>query len=333
MILTGSPISSTKISPLRVAQRTGADDQLHGLRDRHEVAGHPLVGHRHRTAGGDLAAEDRHDRARRAEHVAEADGRVPGARVLGGLGLDRPLGQRLGGAHHGRRVDRLVGGDEHEVPDPELAGDPGDQPRGERVVADRLHGVGLHHRHVLVGGGVEDDRRAVLGDHLPHPLLLLAVGQHRHGGADVAILLELAPDLEQVVLGVVDEHQPVRPDAGDLPAQLGADRAAGAGDEHDLARQVGADPLQLLAHRLAAQHVLDPHLAQLAGDAQLARAVPQQLEHGRRRAHRDSALAAGGHHAGAQRARGRRDRDHDLVGLDLVEHAAEIGAPTWSPAP
>ena len=30
---------------------------------------------------------------------------------------------------------------------------------------------------VLVGGGVEDDLRAVLGEHLAHPLVVLAVGQ------------------------------------------------------------------------------------------------------------------------------------------------------------
>ena len=34
-----------------LGERAGADDQLHGLRDRHEVARHPLVGHGHRPAG------------------------------------------------------------------------------------------------------------------------------------------------------------------------------------------------------------------------------------------------------------------------------------------
>ncbi len=144
-----------------------------------------------------------------------------------GLGLDGPLGERLGGAHHGRRVDRLVGGDEDERRHAELAGDPRHQARRQRVVAHRLDGVVLHHRHVLVGRGVEDHGRPVLAEHLAHPLLLLAVGEHGDRGAEVAILLELASDLEQVVLGVVDEDQPRGPDARDLPAQLRADRAAG----------------------------------------------------------------------------------------------------------
>ena len=36
----------------------------------------------------------------------------------------------------------------------------GRDPGRDRVVADRLQRVGLHQRHVLVGGGVEDDARA-----------------------------------------------------------------------------------------------------------------------------------------------------------------------------
>src|SRR6185437_5883291 len=105
-------------------------------------------------------------------------------------------------------------------------------------------------------------------EHLAHALLLLAVGEDRDRSADVALLLEFAADLEQVVLGVVDEHELARPHAGDLAAQLRPDRAAGAGDHDDLAGQVGADALELLADRLAAEHVLDANLAQLPGDAE-----------------------------------------------------------------
>ena len=80
------------------------------------------------------------------------------------------------------------------------------------------------------------------------------------------------------------------PHARDLAAQLGADRAAGAGDEHDPAAQVGAHAVDLHAHRLAAEHVLDLHLAHLAHQVH---AAGEQLERRRQRAHRDAALAAG----------------------------------------
>ena len=168
---------------------------------------------------------------------------------------------------------------------------------------------------------MEDDRRAVLDEHLPHALLLLAVGQHGDRVQRVAVLDQLALDLEQVVLGVVEQDQPRGPHARDLAAQLGADRAAGAGDHHDAPGEVAADALDLHAHRLAPQHVLDVHLAHLA---QQPPAGAQQLEHGRHRPHRHAALTARADHLGAQRARRRRDRDEDLVGLDVVEHAAEL---------
>ena len=90
---------------------------------------------------------------------------------------------------------------------PDSPGDPRDEPRGDRVVADGLDRVGLHQADVLVGGGVEDDGRAVLGEHLAHPLVLLAVGEDggERGRVDVAVLEELALDLEEVVLGVVEQ--------------------------------------------------------------------------------------------------------------------------------
>ena len=78
-----------------------------------------------------------------------------------------------------------------------------------------------------------------------------------------------------------------------------------------------ADRLDLHPHRLAAEHVLDAHLAQLAREVA---AALQQLEDGRDRAHRHAALAAGLDDAPAQLAGGRRDRDQHLVGLDVLEH-------------
>jgi hypothetical protein len=75
---------------------------------------------------------------------------------------------------------------------------------------------------------VEDDGRAQLREDLAHPLALLAVGQDRgeDGRVDVAVVLELALDPEEVVLGVVHEHEAARCDPGDLAAQLRPDGAA-----------------------------------------------------------------------------------------------------------
>ncbi len=173
------------------------------------------------------------------------------------------------------------------------------------LLRNRLDGVRLHQPDVLVGGGVEDDRRAVLLEDLPHALLFLAVAQHggKHRGRHVALILELALDREEVVLGVVDEDHAVRLDAGDLAAELRADRAAGAGHEDDLAGQVGADPLELHVDGLAAEDVLDAHLAHLAGQRA---ARLEQLEDGRQRPHGNAPLAALADDPRTGRARARR---------------------------
>src|SRR2546430_11033303 len=119
----------------------------------------------------------------------------------------------------------------------------------------------------------------------------------------MAILLELAQDLEQVVLGVVDQHQPPRSDPRDLPAQLRADRPASSRDEYDLTRKVCPHALELHPNRLTAEHVLDLHLAQLSGHSEMTRAVSQQLEDGGHRADRNSAPATASNNSRAQRAR------------------------------
>ena len=106
--------------------------------------------------------------------------------------------------------------------------------------------------------------------------------------------------------------------------QLRADRAAGAGHHHDLAGQVGADAIELDADRLAPEDVLDLDAADLADE--VPGPAGQQLEDGRQRAHGHAALATRRHDVRPNRAGRRRDRDDDLVGLDLVEDPVEVAA-------
>src|ERR1700679_2520421 len=112
--------------------------------------------------------------------------------------------------------------------------------------------------------------------------------QHRLDVAEVAQLDHFAVDLEEVVLSVVEHHQQPRLDPGDLAAELGGDRAAGAGDEDDAVAQVGADAVELDDDRLAPEHVLDLDLAQLLVELD---ATAQQLEDGGQGGNADSPLA------------------------------------------
>ena len=235
--------------------------------------------------------------------------------------LRDPLRHRLRGAHHRAGADGLVGRDEDEA----LAAR-GDcrlcrHPSRDRVVADRLQGIGLHQWDVLVGGRVEDDLRLEPLHHLEHPLGLLAVGEHRLDPGEVPLLDHLPVDPEEVVLGVVEDDQELRAHPGDLANQLRADRAAGAGHQDDLLLHVGADPVELHLHRLAAEDVLDLHLAQLPGELH---AAAEQLEDRRQRPHGDVALPAGRDHTATQHSRCRRDRDDHHVGVELVQQLADL---------
>ena len=124
----------------------------------------------------------------------------------------------------------------------------------------------------------------------------------------VALVLELALDREQVVLGVVDEHDPPRADARDLAAQLGADRAAGAGDEHDLARRGSARRGR--APCAPARGRARPRPAPRAPGARVDRAAAA--------ARRPSAACAPGCRARGTRARIRAQRRPGAEGIAMI---------------
>ena len=80
-ILTGLPISSTKISP-PFAHGPGLQHKAHRLGDRHKIAHDVRVGHRDRTARRDLLFKQRQHRAVGAQHIAEAHRHKLGFAVL-----------------------------------------------------------------------------------------------------------------------------------------------------------------------------------------------------------------------------------------------------------
>ena len=206
---------------------------------------------------------------------------------------------RLRLAHDRLRVDRLVRGDQHEALRAELDGDVGDRAGDERVVPDRLERVRLHERDVFVRGRVEDDGGAVLLEDLANLRRVARVREHRRSRMEVALVDELALDLEEAGLAVVDENESSRAHAGDLAAELRADRAAGAGHEHDLVREVARDRVEVDLHRLAPEEVLHLDRADLPGEVEVARdelvQVRQRLHRNRLRARRAPRSARGRH--------------------------------------
>ena len=121
----------------------------------------------------------------------------------------------------------------------ELDGDLGDHAASpSTLLRDRLERVRLHQRHVLVRGGVEDDRRAGSARRPgASSARFLHVGEHRHRRGEAALVDELALDLESAFSAWSTSTMPLGAERGDLAAELGADRAAGAGDEHGRRRR------------------------------------------------------------------------------------------------
>jgi hypothetical protein len=168
---------------------------------------------------------------------------------------------------------------------------------------------------------VEDDLGPVALEDLPELGAVPAVGEHRHARGEVALLDELALDLEERRLRRVDEHEPRRLHARDLAAELGADRTAGARDEHGLPGEVRGDGGQVDLDRLAAEDVLDLHGADLGREAEVA---GDQLVQARQRLHWHALGARHLDDPTTKLARRGGDRDQHLVGPVVAQDVRQV---------
>jgi hypothetical protein len=105
------------------------------------------------------------------------------------LRLAGHFGEALRGAHHVRRVHRLVGRDQHKLLRARLLRGARHRERSADVVGHRLEGVVLlHQRHVLVRGCMEHNLRLVPGENLRHAARVLRIADHRnHRHARLAV--------------------------------------------------------------------------------------------------------------------------------------------------
>ena len=168
---------------------------------------------------------------------------------------------------------------------------------------------------------MEDDARLVA---LEDPAQLLAVADVRdHGDCcrEAAVVDELALDLVERRLGLVDEDQPRGACSGRLAAELGPDRAARARDENGLAAQVLGDRLEVDLDGLAAEDVLDLHGADLRREVRVA--GDQVVEAGQR-LHGNPRVACVLDHLLAHFAGGGGDRDQELVRLVVPEDVRQL---------
>ena len=111
--------------------------------------------------------------------------------------------------------------------------------------------------------------------------------------------------------------------ARELTAELGADRPAGAGDEHGLVLHVRGDRVDVDLDRLAAEQVLDLDGTDLLCEVEIA---GDQLVQARQRLDGDVLGARHLDDPSALPARGGRDRDQELVGATVTEQVRQLVA-------
>ena len=295
------------------------DDQARCLGDGHEEALDLGVRDRDGAAGGNLALEHRDDAAVRAQHVAEAHGGEHGlgrARVQ----LHHHLAHALRGAHDARGVHGLVGGDEDEARGAERVGRLHHVERAEHVVVQRLARARLHERHVLMRRGMEHGARTVLREHLGHAGLV-AHAADLDDDLDVVVLgQQLVAQHVGVVLVDVEDDDARGRHAAQLPAELAADGAAAARDQHALAGDVAGHGAGVQDDLLAAQkvghvHVAQPHVAYL---------VERELAYVGQRAQLALGLRALAVDALALLERGRGDGHDDLLDVVAINQLHDV---------
>ena len=269
---------------------TGLQHQLTGLGNQHEVTHDTLVGHRHRSTVLDLLTEQRNHRTVRTQHITETGRHKLGAhrgpaggrnevhlrgKVLEERGF--PLLQRLvetlhidltdslRTTHHIRGVHSLVGRDHHEFLHTVFHTQIGDDLRTIYIIIHGLRRVILHHRHMLIGGGMEH----VVGLELTEDLLHTAlVADTRHHGLRGNLRESLGHHQTNVVLrglGLVDEHQRSGLELGHLTHDLRTDTTGRTGDQHSLVGEQLGHRLQVHTDLIARQKVLHTHRTQLHG--------------------------------------------------------------------
>ncbi len=178
-----------------------------------------------------------------------------------GLAVD--LADALGTTHDVGGVDGLVGRDHDELAGAVTNGKVGNDTRAVDVVLDRHGGVVLHHRHVLVGSGVEDVLGTMLAEDLLH-VGRIADGAYDGPARDIGMMAgHIEADVVHRRLGLVDEDKFGRSELSDLANHLAADTAGSTGDEDALATQHGTDGIEVDLNLVARQKVLDVDLVEL----------------------------------------------------------------------
>ena len=155
-----------------------------------------------------LLAEDRDHASDAAQDVAEPDRHEHRRFPFPVHIVDDEFRHALGRPHHVGGSHRLVRGHENEPGDAVPGRRFRDDPRPEDVRLHRLHGVHLHHRHVLVRRRVVDHDRPVGAQDLFDPGPVPHISDHGDQVEGRELLPHLHLEGEQGALRDLEEQEP-----------------------------------------------------------------------------------------------------------------------------
>jgi len=170
--------------------------------------------------------------------------------------LELNFRQPFGRAHHARRVDRFVGGNQDERFRPMADGQPREQPGADDIVAHGFRGLPLHHVHMFVRRGVKNDRRPIAGKNEFHAFFVQNIADQRQDHRTQGCFVQLLLDQKQAAFGLFHHQHSLGIERGDLPAELAADAAARPGHHHDFPLHEFANRRGIEIDRVASEQVL-----------------------------------------------------------------------------
>ena len=191
----------------------------------------------------------------------------------------------------------------------------GDEPCPGDVVAHRGPDLILEHGNLFVGGGMEEDLRALGREDRIQPPGIRNVHEMPGETQLRKAFEQFHLDAVEVVLAVVDQDEARRAGSRELAHQLGADRATGPGHQDDASEEPAADALPIQTDRIATEQILDRDRPQLA-DTDLRGHEVAQLRDGAERSAGPLAELDQTTHLLGCLARGRQQQQIDLLAGD-----------------
>jgi len=200
--------------------------------------------------------EEGHDGAPGTQNIAKADGDENGLRMAG-QAFDLEFRQPFAGTIYACGLDGFVRGDHDKALCAVFVGELGDVFRADNVVLDDFFGKGFDEFHVFVRGCMKNDVGTEFFKDLAHSAFIANVCDNRFYRQVGEPGAAFEVDVVDALFAASQKKQLLRLKSADLAAEFRTDRAACAGDEHDLIVEISCDFFEVDIDFISAEQALN----------------------------------------------------------------------------